>query len=76
MPSLPELVTDNDDPAPVPCRNICELPDAEAEQILDEIAGFGMPGGRGAIGPAGRSAGFVEVPVWDDSPVRERLQEP
>jgi len=38
---IPEALTHNFDPAPGPLRNICALPDAEAERIIDEIRASG-----------------------------------
>ncbi|MCA1444554.1 hypothetical protein I6F07_31105 [Ensifer sp. IC4062] len=37
MEMIPDVVTHNYDPAHGPFRNICELPDSEAERILQEI---------------------------------------
>jgi len=42
MTLLPEVITHNYDPARGPCRNICALPDVEAERILDDIRASGL----------------------------------
>ena len=41
MHRLPEVVTHNYDPARGPFRNLCALPQVEAERILDEIRASG-----------------------------------
>ena len=41
MDRLPDVVTHNFDPARGPFRNLCALPDAEAERVLDEIRASG-----------------------------------
>lgn len=41
MEPFPEIITHNYDPGRGPCRNICALPDADAERILDAIKGAG-----------------------------------
>ena len=41
MRRMPEVVTHNYDPERGPFRNLCDLPEAEAERILDEIRAGG-----------------------------------
>lgn len=42
MEMIPDVVTHNYDPARGPFRNICELPEIEAERILQEIRKSGL----------------------------------
>jgi hypothetical protein len=42
MRSLPAVITHNYDPVRGPCKNICDLSDAEAERVLNEIRTSGL----------------------------------
>lgn len=41
MAALPEVVTHTFDPGRGPFRNVCELPEVEAEAVLDEMRAAG-----------------------------------
>jgi hypothetical protein len=76
MDRLPDIVTHNYDPNGAFLRNLCDLPEIEAERVLDRLRAMsGMPDRRRDTEPSQRYEKFIEVQVWDDGPIERILNE-
>ena len=45
----------------------------DLDEIMDAVTRFGMPGDRWKTDPSMQHARFIEVQVWDDGPIKDRL---